>query len=436
MDTADRTKPLVGGRQPLGGALSSSGDTRDHPGLDVALALLTYVPFMRDRETATRVGVEASDVVVAGLLMGLGLWNVWFAWEQFFPGSSPHLAINTATTLIATGALVFRRRAPVLVLVATSAALFVPDLVVATGPVFFGEWIPFLVAAYSAASLGSGWSDSLSVSVGIASYTVFVWRYPSDFREAAAVLAWLGPLLIVVSVGHLIRGLRERSQQLAQHAEELERTRGLEADRAVADERARIARELHDVIAHNVSIMVVQAGAAENVLRDNEVARAALRHVQAAGRETLDEMRLLLGVLRPDDVMGTRSPAPSLRRLETLIEPLEQAGMVIELTITGTEHRVPSSVDISAYRIVQEALTNSLKHAPGAPVTVRIDIGPTRVVIEVRDRGCDAPAPNGHGFGLAGLRERVELLGGRLNAAADPDGGFAVRAELPTEVTA
>jgi signal transduction histidine kinase len=221
-----------------------------------------------------------------------------------------------------------------------------------------------------------------------------------------------------------------RSEELEQRTERLERERLT----AVADERARIARELHDVIAHSVSVMVVQAAAAEAVLaRDPREAVEPLRAVQDTGRETLVEMSRLVGLLRDDSEELGLAPQPRLDELETLLAQVRDAGLPVRLEIQGERRPLPLGVELTAYRIVQESLTNVLKHAGDAHADVVVRYGTDAVELEVRDDGTGSA--NGHqgGHGLAGMRERVSVFGGALDAGPQPSGGFRVLARLPVD---
>jgi signal transduction histidine kinase len=395
-----------------------------------------YCRVMDLRQLSKRTGIGLSDVAWALGLLLLGQWNLWVDWDSYVVGNLPHLTIDTVTVSIATLALLFRRRAPAAVVVVTGLAQFGPDLMVATGPVFWGEWVPFLVAAYTFAA-SPAYRDRMRVFVLpllliCASFAVMAWRYPEDFWHGAAAAVWIAPALLAVAAGRSIGGLRHRSQQLTRDAEEADRSRRRDAEQAVERERARIAREVHDVIAHSVSVMVVQASAAENVLgSDPAGARTALRHVQASGREALEEMKLLLGVLRNNGDDGSRTPVPGLRRLDALVESVQRSGLRVELELRGVEHRLPPSADVAAYRVIQEALTNALRYAPGATVRVEVAVAPSSLRIEVHDDGVAGRRPPGAGQGLLGLRERLSLHGGSLEAGPAPEGGFTVRAELP-----
>jgi signal transduction histidine kinase len=217
-------------------------------------------------------------------------------------------------------------------------------------------------------------------------------------------------------------------------------TRRAERERAAAvvAERARIARELHDVIAHSVSVMVVQAGAAEQMLTfDPSRVREPLLAIQQTGRRALVEMTRLVGMLRQDGEELGLDPQPGLDDVDALIENVRQAGLEIDYSIDGSPKPLSLGADLSGYRVVQEALTNTLKHSPAARAAVSLRYTDEALEIEVRDEGSDAPggAPSG-GHGLAGLRERIAVFGGTFHAGPRPEGGFLVRARLPVERSA
>lgn len=233
------------------------------------------------------------------------------------------------------------------------------------------------------------------------------------------------------------RGIRDRHilvDRLGERADRLEREREEKARVAVAEERARIARELHDIVAHGVSVMVVQAGAARRVLNaDLQQAERSLLAVEATGRQSLAEMRRLLGVLRTDSDALTLAPQPGLGRINDLFEQVRGAGLPVELHSEGESRALPIGVDLVAYRVIQEGLTNVLKHAGQARATVTIGYRQDSIDLEVRDDGKGQPAQtDGRGHGLFGMRERVGLYGGRLLAEPLETGGFVIRATIPT----
>jgi signal transduction histidine kinase len=207
-----------------------------------------------------------------------------------------------------------------------------------------------------------------------------------------------------------------------------------ESRRAVSEEQARIARELHDVIAHSVSVIVVQASAADDVFDERpDQARAALRSIERAGRDALAELRRLLGAVRPGDDASPVLPQPGLDRLDQLAEPLRAGGLEVVLREEGEAAAVPAGVDVSAYRIVQEALTNTLRHARATRAEVTVRYGADALEVEVRDDGTAAADGQADGLGVVGMRERAALMGGTLEAGPLPRGGYRVHARLPLE---
>jgi signal transduction histidine kinase len=234
-------------------------------------------------------------------------------------------------------------------------------------------------------------------------------------------------------LGDNLRTRRAYYAALEERADRLERERDEKARRAVAEEQARIARELHDVLAHNVSVMVVQAAAARDVF-DTRPARAreALRSIEQTGRSALQELRRLLGAVRSDQ--AELAPQPGLARLPELVEQVRAAGISVALHVEGDRQPVGAGVDLAAYRVVQEALTNTLKHAHASIADVRVRYEGDQLQLVVADDGVGAAANGSNGgHGLIGMRERVGLYGGRLETGAGAGGGFVVRAELPLE---
>jgi signal transduction histidine kinase len=251
----------------------------------------------------------------------------------------------------------------------------------------------------------------------------------SSVADAETVAAIGFGLFLTFFVWYVGRRLRTRGERAAQ----LEREHAAEARRAVVEERTRIARELHDVVAHRVSLMTVQAGAAKTVAADDpEGALRAMHAVEKAGREALEELRHLLGVLRPEAEAEALGPQPGLADIPRLVDRSRAAGLDVSLRMDGARVDLPARVDLSAYRIVQEALTNVLKHAgPGVRTEVRVHTDDRGVDIEVLDDGRGVTILTGSGHGIIGMRERALLLGGHLDAGPRPDGGFRVAARLP-----
>ena len=245
----------------------------------------------------------------------------------------------------------------------------------------------------------------------------------TDFPWIAGMLA--APGLFGIAFGARTKSLRAAEARAAR----LE----LERREAVAEERTRIARELHDVVAHSVSVMTVQAGAAEEMLRvDPSRALEPVRAVQETGRQALVEMKRLVGMLREGDEEAGLAPQPGVADVERLVAQMREAGLGVELRVEGTPRPVPIGVDLSAYRVVQEALTNALKHGAGGRAVVTLRYGDGELALEVADDGRGV-ATSGQGHGLAGMRERVGIFGGSFEAGPRVGGGFAVRASLPFE---
>ena len=343
--------------------------------------------------------------------------------------SSGERAAAAAVGLVLALSLGWRRSAPLVVLaVAISVSLVakvVPVLDAATTPA-----IALVVAAYSVGAHTHGphaWIGATGVAALIG-VTVAGQLTAGDLLLITMILggAWLA--------GRAIRYRRERERVLERLTVDLEREREEKARTAVAEERVRIARELHDVVAHAISVIVVQArGGRRSLATDPEETREALDTIEATGSAALAEMRRLLGMLRRDDEEIALAPQPSLRFLDTLAGQVREAGLPVELSIEGEPVELPPGVDLSAYRIVQEALTNALKHAGPATARVVVRYGDHDLDLEIADTGVGADLNNGGGHGLAGMRERVSLYGGKIEAGPRDGGGFAVRARLPLD---
>ena len=232
--------------------------------------------------------------------------------------------------------------------------------------------------------------------------------------------------------GFVVRGQGERTQAAEHRASQAERERETVARIAVAEERARIARELHDIVAHAVSVMVLQVGAVRHKLPDARAEDSeALRSVEQTGRAALTEMRRLLAVMRREGDEVELAPQPGLDGLSSLVNEVGRAGLPVELHVEGTPFPLPQGIDLSAYRIVQEGLTNALKHARASHAEVTVRYAPDEVRIEVRDDGTGVIAPDGNGHGLIGIRERVKLYGGEMATDTTRTGGFTLSTRLP-----
>ena len=246
---------------------------------------------------------------------------------------------------------------------------------------------------------------------------------PAHWNSTAIGFA-LGTVVVMLLLRRIV-GDRDRRARLA------ERERDVAAREAVVEERARIARELHDAVAHSVSMMVIQAGAERRVVEDGPT-REVLQTIEQIGRGALTEMRRLVGMLRTESSSGPLAPQPTLADLPTLMTQVSEAGLPVEFRVDGERRDLPVGIELSAYRIVQEALTNALKHAGRAHASVSVRYGPDSLELEITDDGAGVPAEvPGGGHGLVGIQERVSLYGGEFDASACLGGGFAVRVLLP-----
>jgi signal transduction histidine kinase len=318
-----------------------------------------------------------------------------------------------------------------------------------TVPLFWRRSMPFAVLALvTGGAVASGLAYEQIIPLAPAVATATVAAHAPRRRSALAAAAALAPLavaavqasdyvsLVFVAaawvVGDNLRTRRSYLRELEEKAERLEREREANIQRAAAEEQARISRELHDVIAHNVSVMTIQAAAARDVFdADPGRAREALGSIESTGRAALTELRRLLSAVR-DGGQPELAPQPGLGALEQLVSQVRGAGLDVVLTIEGERPPLPAALDLSAYRIVQEALTNTLKHASARRAWVDLRFGDSELDVTVRDDGT-GPTPNGtqSGRGLVGMRERVELFGGRLDAGPGDGGGYRVSARLP-----
>ncbi|MFR9676095.1 sensor histidine kinase [Streptomyces sp. TR06-5] len=379
----------------------------------------------------------------------LALSTLWLAAPQQRAAlaDSPVWRVAAAPVLLAPALVVaLRRRAPEKMLL-LAGATGVVQLATGMGP-HPGNFA-LLVIIFTVASRSVRWASRLALAGGLLTPALATLRWPPAASGLwQALLGWLFltvPFALAWVLGDSLRTRRAYYAELEARAARLEREREAQAKVAVAAERARIARELHDVVAHNVSVMVVQADGASYVLDSApDQARQALHTVSATGRQALAEMRRLLGVLRSGD--GEQQPGedaylpqPGVAQLEDLVEQVRGTGVTVAFAVEGTPRPLPGSVELAAYRIVQEALTNTRKHGgPDAGARIRLTFGEEHLTLLAEDDGRGArPAfpedggADGLGQGLIGMRERVGVVGGSLEIGPRPGGGFRVRALLP-----
>ena len=372
---------------------------------------------------------DYADVAMAVALTAVALSTAGINHAQLDAVSVPLLVLQTLPVAV-------RRRNPMRILIVTGLAIMLYSLLgypQSNGQ--FGVFLAFYTVAANeprrravvAAAVTAG-----GILVSIVSYAAFAhsgWTENLTGTYLSFGLAWL--------IGDNLRVRRAYTQELEDRAIELEREREEKAAQAVTEERARIARELHDVVAHYVSVMVVQTAGARRIAdKDPAAARTALEAVEAAGRTALTEMRRMLEVLREDDPgMG---PQPGLAELERLISQVRDVGLPVELNVEGDACCLPAGMDLAAYRIVQEALTNTVKHGGKATARVNVRYGNDYLEIEVTDDGRGAAAPllaagERGGHGLIGMKERAALYGGELQTGPVFLGGYRVYARLPLE---
>ena len=343
------------------------------------------------------------------------------------------LAVLGSAGMAAT--LAFRRTAPLPAVIVFFALAVPMILAIYETENFTAPFLTVLIWAYSIGSLpqlrtalgglGLVYVGICAVSASFADSSVGDFIFPCGFATAA----W--------GAGRAIQHRTQLTAELHEAAVRAEEEREAQAARAVADERRRIAREMHDVVAHSVSVMVVQAGGARRILdRDPDRAAEAARLIERTGRGALLEMWRLLGVLGSADEPAAMAPQPTVDEIGALVARAEAAGLPVALHVEGDRRALPAGAEATVYRVVQEALTNALKHAGSAPTDVVLRWGDEALELTVADRGGRAPAaaqlPSG-GHGIVGMRERVRIYGGELTARPGPDGGFVVRARLPLD---
>lgn len=317
--------------------------------------------------------------------------------------------------------LVVRRRYPRLVIAIVTAAWFLHVVAI-------GDTVPVAttIGIYTLAANLTRTAALPAASAAVVASTLTELAASHWSRAASNLLMFVAAWVIGDNLGTR----RAYMRALEERAERAERERESETARARAEEQARIARELHDVIAHNVSVMVVQAAAGNDVFDSRpDRAREALQTIESSGRKALGEMRRLLGIVRADG--AEYAPQPGLEQLDELVDQVRAAGLTVSVSTEGVPSPLPAGVDLSAYRVVQEALTNTLKHAKATRARVTLRYRDDALVVEVRDDGVGSGSGDGLGHGLIGMRERVEAFGGSLDTGPAPAGGFDVVARFP-----
>lgn len=374
-------------------------------------------------------GPQVQDLLLSALLAALGLLEVWLPLESAFGDGSP---VVSSVGIVAVAALLTqRRRRP---RVALCALAVWPALGVLTWGhlqvLFFGQLVPTYVLAYSLARHAHGslrWASALLIAAYLALADL---AFPELRDPGELLFHWLTVLLAYL-VGRGLRASEERALAAARAAERAEAEARERTANAIAEERARIARELHDIVTHAVGVMVVQAGAAEQVVDENpEFVRGALRAIRASGTGALSEMRRMVQMLRAPDPEDALTPLPGLDALPDLLASVRDAGLDVRLTRTGEPVALGRGMDLAAYRIVQEGLSNVRRHSTAPEAAVELHFGDD-LRIRVSDAGPARPSDGAPGHGIIGMRERVSLFGGTLTVT-DGD-GFAIEAVMPLE---
>jgi signal transduction histidine kinase len=375
------------------------------------------------RDRVPRRNLLADGALAAGLAAFVTLGTFFASQNQ--PARRPFDIGTVALSVVAAGALAARRRYPVAVLWVVFGALLAYFAIgYANGPI----WLTLILAYVTAVLRGYRTAAAIVAVIG---FLVFPWL---DYliRDAAApplgflagLAAWL---LVLLGAADFVRIRRERVAEAARIQEE-------ETLRRASEERLRIARELHDALGHHLSLINVQSGVALHLNEElPEQVRTSLAAIREASKEGLTELRSVLDILREEGERAPRSPTSTLARLDDLVSQAAAAGLEVRAETDGDVRPLPFGVDVAAFRVVQEALTNVTRHARGATATVRVSYGDETLTVEVDDdgQGSGTDGVAGTGKGIVGMRERVGALGGELQAGPRPEGGFRVRAKLP-----
>jgi signal transduction histidine kinase len=367
-------------------------------------------------------------LIVLGL--GLGVFGAVVSQDQSDGPTGP-LWFDVVAVIAIVTPLFFRRRfpfgAPIAVGVAVGLTAFVDERLVPK------DFIPFLAGCAAVFYVGLLRERRLAIAgIVLAIGVEALVAYRDPLKNLSAFIATCIVFGLIWTVAFALGRKFEEADDAKRRAAQAEQEREERARAAVIEERARIARELHDVVGHSVSVMTVQASAVRRLLRpEQEREREALLIVERTGREALAEMRRMVGVLRRPEEGPALAPQPSLTHVERLVEQAREAGLSVELRVEGDPRPLPAGVDLTGYRLVQEGLTNALKHARAGRAQVVVNYGDGDLEVTVSDDGRGAGSGDGGGHGLVGMRERVAVFGGELEAGPRAEGGYRLRAKLP-----
>jgi signal transduction histidine kinase len=358
---------------------------------------------------------SAFDVVVAVALAVVGTLDALRSgsWPQPYIASAGLVAFSALC-------LAWRRRRPLLAYTGTMGALAV--IAVGLGHFEAGSGILIaFIATYTVAAYG----DNLAYAIAVG----LIFAVANSVGQAPGEAVWDAAFSVVALALPFVAGITVRA--LGRRTATLETEQTVAAAKAAEEERRRIARELHDIISHGLGLVVLQAGVADQVLdRDPNRAREALAQIRQTGQEAIGELSTLVGLIREEP--PTSDPQPTLADIERLVENTRATGLDVQLHTQGPTRPLPAAVELNAYRVVQEGLTNALKHAGHAKVNVLLHYLPSNLEIEIVDDGHGAQGGGGGRYGLAGLRERVAVFGGSFEAGSQPDGGWRISASFPT----
>ncbi len=377
---------------------------------------------------------RALDPFLAGVLLVVGLADIWvFAPSDFFTLDGSPIP-NTLLMVLVCVPLVWRRKSPLSVTAIVVASSYV--WVVVSGdlrqPPPFEAFLSLVFVSYTLGSRLGGRRLLVGLGTMLFGFVADVALFRAGKPAGDTFPAWVF-FALAFAAGRIVHSQRSLAAELAQRASELEIEREERARMEVAVERARIARELHDVVTHNVSLMVIQASVERRMLSPGSESAEVLASIEETGRQTLGELRRVLGFLRANDDRAPLSPQPSIAALPELFEGVGIAGLPVEFVVAGTQEPLAAGIEMCAFRVIQEALTNTLRHARATSARVRLEYRSGVLELEVTDDGSGSAAAARFGRGLDGMRERVELYGGELEAGMRSESpGFRVLARLPT----
>ena len=400
------------------------------PGVDPAINLRTtsggtsrtYRGLMHGRR------LQVFDAALALAVTAAGLAEIWVPFSSRQGNGS--MAASSVVTVVVGLALIARRTRPLAVAAVVAGSWIVVFTFVELYVLFWGQFVPLAVALFSVARYGRGRIPYFGAAGGAMTLLYFDF-FVEELQTPGEIIFHWGVFTTVWLSGYGLATSARQAKESTARAIAAEVSATEQAMAAVLQERTRIARELHDIVAHAVSMMVVQAGAAEQVVEDDpQFTRRALETIRSTGADALSEMRRVVAMLRDSDDPGDLAPQPGLDALPALVEDVRGAGLRATLAVEGDPRPLPAGVGLAAYRIAQEALTNVRRHASATEVSVRVGYEPEAVRIEVVDDGVGSADPAG-GHGLAGMRERAAMYGGSVEAGSVNGSGFAVRATLP-----